>query len=196
MRKPDSSYWHMIWERFRSGDRQAFETLYNEFIDSLYTYGTKFTTDRLLVEDAIQDLFIDAYTYGKSLREPAYLEFYLFKTFKRIIIRKMKEAKRFRMAAEWTGQFDLAFPVEDTSEEEQSLDEKIRILKNEVSSLDSKRREMLFLKFNSGLTYNEIAQLLDLKPDAVKKQVYRLLASLREKISRPFMELFLLCFKS
>jgi len=193
--KPDSSYWQMIWDRFRAGNRQAFETLYNEFIDSLYAYGAKITSDKSLIEDAIQDLFMDAYTYGKGLRQPEYLEFYLFKTLKRIIIRKLKESNRLKAAGEITDRFDLYFPVEESDLYEQELEEKIKILKKEVINLDSKKRELLFLKFNSGLSYIEIGKLLDLNPDTVKKQVYRLLASLREKISRSFMELFIFCFK-
>jgi RNA polymerase sigma factor (sigma-70 family) len=194
--KNTSEYWRLIWDRFRAGDRQAFGILYNEYIDTLYAYGAKITADRSMLEDSIQDLFIDAYTYGRSLRQPEYLEFYLYKTLKRIIIRNIKEINRYKMTAEIADYFDLLFPVEESVDEENLVEERIQILRNEVRNLDSKRREILFLKFNSGLTYNEIALFLGQKPDTVKKQVYRVLVSLRGKITRPFMGLFLSCFRA
>ncbi len=87
----DKEYWQFIWDKFRNGDTQAFETIYTEFIDVLFAYGSKITNNKDLLEDAIQDVFINIYTYGKKLRKPELLEFYLFKTLKRILIRKKKE---------------------------------------------------------------------------------------------------------
>jgi RNA polymerase sigma factor (sigma-70 family) len=64
-----------------------------------------------------------------------------------------------------------------------------------LENLDAKKRELLFLKFNSGLTYNEIGELLDCKPDTVKKQVQRILKFLRGKLGEDFMELFVVFFR-
>src|SRR5690554_5020341 len=91
----DGIYWEQIWDRFKTGDRRAFEIIYNEYIDALFAYGSRITSHKALVEDAIQDLFLDVYTYGKRLRKPESLEFYLYKSLKRIIIRKLKEKYRF-----------------------------------------------------------------------------------------------------
>ncbi|MFW6371850.1 MAG: RNA polymerase sigma factor, partial [Bacteroidota bacterium] len=55
-----------------------------------------------------------------------------------------------------------------------------------------KKRELLFLKFNSGLTYNEIGVLLDCKPDTVKKQVTRLLRYLQVKIKNQIVGLLII----
>jgi RNA polymerase sigma factor (sigma-70 family) len=68
-------------------------------------------------------------------------------------------------------------------------------LQKELLSLDSAKRELLFLKFNSGLTYNEIGQLLGIKPDTVKKQVYRLLDYLKGKLAKKIVNLFILSFR-
>lgn len=75
----DRQYWDIIWQKFKAGDRQAFETIYNEFIEVLFAYGIKISSNKILVEDSIQDLFIDMYRYGSKLKKPEYLEFYLFK---------------------------------------------------------------------------------------------------------------------
>lgn len=192
-RADEKEYWELIWEKFRAGDRRAFETIYSEFVDALFAYGMKMTSHHALVEDAIQDTFLDVYNYGSRLRNPGSLEFYLYKTLKRIIIKKLKEKYRFTHADDFVAQFDLKFPLEESELED--LAEHTGLLKNELKNLDAKKRELLFLKFNSGLTYTEIGELLNCKSDTVKKQVQRILKLLRRKLGEDFLELFLVCFK-
>jgi RNA polymerase sigma factor (sigma-70 family) len=174
-------YWEVIWGKFKAGDRNAFEIIYNEFVDVLYSYGCKITPNKDLLEDSIQDLFIDIYKYGSKLRQPEYLEFYLFKTLKRIIRRKLKEGQKLEFISDSFEKFNLIFSFEEISDKE-ILEENIRLLQIELQNLDSQKRELLFLKFNSGLTYGEIGALLDIKPDTVKKQVQRLLKHIQNKL--------------
>jgi len=54
----EKEYWQIIWDNFQKGDREAFQTIYNEFVDVLFSYGSSITVHRSLVEDAIQDVFI------------------------------------------------------------------------------------------------------------------------------------------
>lgn len=192
-RTDEREFWELIWEKFRAGDRRAFETIYNEYVDSLFAYGLKMTPHQALVEDAIQDTFLDVYNYGTRLRKPESLEFYLYKTLKRIIIRKLKEKYRFAHPDDFVAQFELKFPLEE--EELEELEEQTGMLKEELENLNSKKRELLFLKFNSGLTYNEIGELLDCKPDTVKKQVHRILKFLKGKLGDDFIELFVVFFR-
>ena len=162
-------------------------------MDALFSYGSRIITHQALLEDAIQDVFIDIYSYGSVLRKPESLEYYLFKTLKRIIYRKLKEKYRYSHPEEMTEYFDLTFPLEEKVGD--ISDENLQMLQTELHKLDTKKRELLFLKFNSGLTYREIGKLLNLNPDAVKKQVYRVLIKLRRKMGDVNLNLFLLLSK-
>lgn len=193
-RADEKEYWGLIWEKFRAGDRHAFETIYNEYADALFAYGRKITPDIELAKDAIQDTFLDVYTYGKSLRNPESLEFYLYKTLKNILIRKLKEKKRLSHFDDFEAQFELRFPLE-ASEIDES-EEHLIVLREELKNLDANKRELLFLKFNSSLTYKEIGELLNCKPDTVKKQVQRTLKFMRKKLGEDFLDVFLVLFRS
>lgn len=194
-KKIDAEYWQLVWNKFKSGDQTAFKTIYNEFSDSLFSYGARFTSDRELLKDAIQDLFVNVYTYGSNLKKPELLEFYLFKTLKRIIIRKLSEKQHYSSIQEVPSLFNLIFSIEEESFSEEN-DEAIQLLQREVSELKPSKRELLFLKFNSNLSYVEIGKLLDLKPDTVKKQVYRILKQLRRKIGAEVAVFWLMCSKT
>ncbi len=180
MKITEKEYWQQVWDKFRDGDREAFKTIYNEFIDVLFAYGSRITSNTSLLEDAIQDVFVDVYTYGKKLHNPEFLQYYLFKSLKNKIVRKLKENRRFDYSNNDGLLFELKFPIEE-QDNEQQLDEQLLLLKEELKNLDSQKRELLFLKFNSGLTYTEIGQLLNLKPNTVKKQVHRTLKYFKER---------------
>lgn len=191
----DTEYWQLVWNKFKSGDKIAFKTIYNEFSDSLFSYGARITTDRELLKDSIQDLFINVYSYGSNLRNPELLEFYLYKTLKRIIIKKLVDKKQFSSIQESPSVFDLKFSIEDQKIGDEE-DLTIKVLQKEISDLKPSKRELLFLKFNSNLTYVEIGKLLDLKPNTVKKQVYRILKHLRRKIGAEIAVFFAMCYRT
>ena len=48
-----------IWEQFRNGSEQAIIFVYRTYSNKLFNYGCQFTAKREIVEDCIQDLFID-----------------------------------------------------------------------------------------------------------------------------------------
>lgn len=183
--KQNKEYWQTVWMSFKNGDRRAFEIIYNYFVDVLYAYGSKMTSDKSLLEDAIQDVFIDAYVYGKSLRQPEYLEFYLFKILKHNIIRKYKENNRFILDEDPVTHFDFKFIIEEIEKDEFEIEKPfLLLLQQEIKKLNAQKRELLFLRFHSGLTYIEIGKLLHLNPDTAKKQVQRLLKLLRKKFEK------------
>ncbi len=188
-RQIDNAYWQLVWERFKQGDQLAFQTLYEEFQPSLFAYGSRLTSNRELLKDSVQDLFINLFNYKENLSSPVHLEHYLFRSLKRIIFRKLVEKDRFSSVQEIPQINDLILSIEQeafTENEKERLEE----LRSAISSLESAEKELLFLKFNSGLTYKEIGKLLGIKPNTLQKQVYVILKQIREKVSSSIMVLF------
>ncbi len=177
----DKSYWISTWVRFNSGDRFAFQEIYSEFIDVLFAYGSKMTHDKDLIQDSIQDLFIDLYRYKINLRQPESFEYYLFKSLKRLIHKKLKRKGRTR---DFEDQdffaFELTFDFEEEYIQKESENSKLIVLQEILNELSQNNRELLFYKFNSNLTYKEIGKLIGIKPDAVKKKIYRIISNLRK----------------
>lgn len=193
----DRAHWLEVWIRFRSGDQVAFSEIYEEFIDSLFAYGSKITRDRELVKDCTQDIFIDLQRLQPDLHHPEYIEFYLYKSLKNAIFQKLKENQRTNnQAIEEIAGFDLQFSVEQDDQDTESDHFRKEKLKSILQTLDPQKRELLFLKFSTGLNYVEIGHLLGLNSDTVKKQVYRILDNLRGKYGSQLMELLMIWGKS
>jgi len=174
--------WLQIWVDFKAGDQKAFETIYNTFVDRLFAYGSKITDDDDLVKDAIQDLFIDLYHYSVDLKKPESLEFYLIKSLNRIIISAINKNKRLNTMQESDDvRFDLKFDFEEEFFQKESTAVAEKSVREILKSLDAQKRELLFLKFHIGLKNREIAEILNISQETVKKQLYRLLVQLRTK---------------
>jgi len=190
------SQWVDIWMRFRSGDREAFSEIYETFVDVLFAYGRKMTSDRELVKDSIQDLFLNLYKFNPHLHQPEYLEFYLFRSLRNEIIHKIKKSKQeLSLTDDGMFLFDLKFNVEQDALDGDSEELRVKALKEILQSIDTQKRELLFLKFSTGLSYIEIGQLLGINPDTAKKQVYRTLDQLRDRFGKQLLELLMIWCK-
>lgn len=193
----DRTHWLEVWTRFRSGDQAAFREIYEEFIDSLFAYGGKITRDRELVKDCVQDIFVELQRLQPNLNHPEYIEFYLFKSLKNCILQRLRENKKMQsLPIDEMIVFDLQFNIEQDVFDLESDRLRSEKLKGILQNLDPQKRELLFLKFSTGLNYVEIGQLSGLNPDTVKKQVYRTLDHLRGKYGSQLMELLVFFCRS
>ena len=191
----DRAHWLGVWIRFRSGDQTAFREIYEEFIDSLFAYGSKITRDRELIKDCIHDVFIDLQRLQPNLHNPEYIEFYLFKSLKNAIVHKTLENKKINnLPIEEMFYFDLQFNVERDIFDLEFDHLRLEKLNQILLTIDPQKRELLFLKFSTGMSYVEIGQLLDMNPDTVKKQVYRTLDYLRGKFGNQLLELLMIFY--
>lgn len=187
----DRNYWVDVWARFRQGDRLAFSEIYEEFAGILFAYGSKIISDREQVKDCIQDLFYNLYRYDIQLNRPEYLEFYLFRSLRNDLIRKAKKSMtKTNLTNENLTQFDLKFQAEQDHWELESERARAEVLHKILQTIQPQKREMLFLKFSTGLNYVEIGEMVGMSADAVKKQVYRTLDDLRERFGDKLLSLF------
>lgn len=186
-------YWRLTWLRFKNGDKEAFAIFYNLHIDRLYNYGLKICKDEENIKDAIQEVFLDLYLKReKNKATPENLKYYLLLSLKRNLIKKLKTSRRFDIGDLTEGKInDLEFSVEyEMIEKEQ--DEKIR--KKVIEALDqlpNKQKEAVYLRFNESMDYQDIATILGINIESVRKQVYRALKTVREFVdNKSFTILF------
>ena len=66
------------WSQFLAGDNDAYCWLYKVYIQMLFRYGHRFTSDTELIKDCIQDVFTGLYKNRKRLSTPDNIKVYLF----------------------------------------------------------------------------------------------------------------------
>lgn len=181
-----------IWENFREGDVEAFAHLYNLHVDMLFRYGTKLCSDDDLVKDAIHEVFLDLYQKRQNNRSnPENLRYYLILAIKRNLIKKLKNNRRWISGESGADLFQVEYSIESAiegPEEEAELNRKISMM---LSSLTPKQKEVIYLRYNESLPYDEIARLLNITVESARKQVYRALTSIRAQFGNNSLLLFL-----
>lgn len=170
-----------VWQSFKNGNVEALENIYTEYFDLLCLYGRQFATnDPLLVEDCIQDLFIQLYTSKNknNLSDTTSIKFYLMKSLRRSILnRKRRDAKKIEKTMIEINNIDeLGERVEDINDGDE-----IRsvCLREYVLRLPKRQRDAICLRFFSELGFREIALKMHLSVKSVYKVIYKGLDNLR-----------------
>lgn len=180
--------WSLEWSCFKNGNRESFQKIYDHFFDRLFQYGCKLTSNTQLVEDCIQELFLTIYTNRNNLSDTDYVEFYLLKALKLTVYGKMRKEKRMPLQSWDKEEFNLEFLIE--TEEQDSIEQrKIELILKTINELGPAAREIIYLKFYTELDYQQIGTMLDIKPDSAKKQIYRIVSSIRSIIKDKVFEL-------
>ncbi|WP_340114695.1 RNA polymerase sigma factor [Maribellus mangrovi] len=184
--------WRQTWLKFKEGDMDAFNRIYVAYFDKLHAYGSKLTNDNSILEDSIQELFLQLYTRRSKLANDVNLEYYLLKSLKLTIYQRLRRKGRMvfsGLARDDSESGSFIFKLEN--EEELSEDESNKQLRKVLGELDQKQRELLYLKFYNSLSYKEIGEILGINPDSAKKQVYRIIKKIKQNLNGFSLELFL-----
>ena len=182
MMDPDNPNDMKRWDRFRDGDDLALSAIYSDNVVSLYQYGLKFTVNRDLIEDTIHDLFLDLIRNRKTIGDTDNIQFYLFKSFRRKLFRRLKKELRYTDNLLSDMMFDISYSVEQEIISGEQRDNTSRSVLNAIEKLSPRQKEAIYLRFNKELDYNEISGILGMGIEASRNLVYRAIKSLKESI--------------
>lgn len=174
-----------IWLAFQRGDEQAYSTLYTTYFSHLFRYGKKFSQDIELIEDCIQDLFVSIWKSKENLGVPESIKNYLFKSLRFAIFKKLKLHDNLTTnehnLEDYSKEFTLpqeAFLIQEVEEGERKVK-----MEKALSNLPKRQREAIFLKFYSEMTYQEIADLMEISVQAVYNLISKSLLQLQKEFS-------------
>lgn len=184
----------LLWRRFIEGDEEAYACIYRQYVDSLYAYASCFISDKCLVEDCIQDLFIKIYQNRKSLKETDNIKLYLFVALKHQLFNSLRKEVESISLEDAAPVFSIEYTVEDRMiEREQDASKNERILEM-LKTLNPHQKEIIYYRFEEGLSYEEIGLLMEMKAQSAQNIVQRAFKKLREAFSPEDFFLFLLFF--
>lgn len=197
MQEVSKDDWLVVWSRFKSGDQEAFAIWYKLHIDALYHYGTKLCKDEEAVKDALQELFLELFLKRNKMRiSPENLKYYLILALKRNLIKKMEAGRKISHGFDESVNFEPEYSIEFQIIEKEKEAEFNREVLNALNKLPAKQKEAVYLRYNESLEYKEIANILKISVESVRKQVYRALRTIKKIIgSESITILFSFYFK-
>jgi RNA polymerase sigma-70 factor (ECF subfamily) len=172
-----------LWDDFRNGDEEAYKYIYMTYSPVLYNYGFKFCYNHHITSDAIQETFVYLYIKKAGLGMTSNIKFYLLKSLRREIVRKINQEKKRSISGDISEvEFLLTPSIEDKIVNQDFNIERERRIKLAISDLPKRQHEAIFLRFYEELSYEEIAQVMGLEQKSAYKIIYKALDSLQEKL--------------
>jgi RNA polymerase sigma factor (sigma-70 family) len=171
-----------LWSSFKTGNELALSILYKKHVQRLYDYGMHSFRDHDLVVDCLQELFLRLWNKRDTLATVHAVKPYLFKAFRRILLHQFTEQRKKSSLTNSAIAFEFLPSTESTLIEDEMKSEQLQRLKQCVQSLSKGQREVIYLKFFSGLSYPEIAEITEMQVDSVYNLVSKTIELLRRKL--------------
>jgi RNA polymerase sigma-70 factor (ECF subfamily) len=170
-------------DRLRAGDAPAFEELVMTYQHRVFGVALRMLGNRAEAEDVAQEAFVRAHRALGAFRGDAKLSTWLYAITSRLCLNRLASGER-RMARQ--GEDALlrlcdAGPRPDAALERRELE---TALGRAIAELPEDRRIVVVLRDIEGLSYEEIAQVLELELGTVRSRLHRARAELKEKLER------------
>lgn len=177
-----------LWSKVLSGDMTALSLLYKQNYNLLFNWGMRFVSDEEFVKDCIQDVFVKICS-SRKLSSTPYVRSYLLTSLRNMIFDRVASAHD---DVSITGRL---FEIDDNDSGIEQLfkdDDDSRMLARRLvmayNSLTYNQRVSVYLRYVRGLSYKEIAAVMEMNPQSAMNLVSRALKSLRSEMgATPFL---------
>lgn len=170
------------WNAFKKGDRDAFDNLFRRYYPVLTQFGSKICTDREMLEDAIQDLFIELWQ-SRSTTPVQSVKAYFFKALKYKLFRQIRLQNQQAQRINSTDQFPFTLPHEHFIVRGEEDAQRTRQIQEAIDSLPARQKEIIYLRIYQGLGYEEISEVMNINYQVARNLFYQSVKSLRLQFS-------------
>lgn len=167
----------ILWSEFRGGSHEAFSRIYTRFFPALYNYGIKLTPRPEVVEECVQQLFVELWLTREKLSSICSIKPYLYKSFRRKLLRQIKRDLSHRQLSAQPFAVEISREGEIISAEQSR--HRVKVLDRALQKLSDRQREAIFLKFYDQLSYSEISKVLECEPKVAYDLVFKAIRKMR-----------------
>jgi RNA polymerase sigma-70 factor (ECF subfamily) len=174
---------HALIARMRGGDETAFEELYRSYYRPLLQFVSPLVSSLAIAEEVVEDVFIQLWENRESIRIQHSVNTYLFTAVRN---RAFNVARREQVERRWhesaaVAPSDLNRNPSGLQADDERIDsERIQsVVRAAIEALPEQRRRVLQLRWQQGMSYAEIAEVVGSSVVAVERQLSRTLKALR-----------------
>lgn len=160
-----------------------FTLVYNKHKKPVYNFILKMTGRRDAAEDILQTVFLKYYENMNKIKNPERAPQWIYTVARNEIYQHMRN--KYKAAITY-------IESEDENRSEADLESELerkeisQMVKDEIEQLSNEHKEVILLKEISGLSYKEIAQILNITEDLVKSRLFKARKKLSEKLLKTF----------
>lgn len=185
---------HQLIEATRTGDEAAFAEIVGRYKNPLTNYLYRMLGDYEEAVDLVQETFVRVYFAVERYHTDYAFSTYIYRIATNLAISEMRKKKRRRLLS-LTGLFqteeketqEFHPPDEKSLPDENLIEAEGRLtIERAIAALPDKYRAPIILREIEELSYEQIAQILDLGLGTTKSRISRARALLRDKLKQYF----------
>lgn len=166
----------MIRQHLSQDPNQCFETLYKRYVSKVYQRCLFMTKDSEQAQDFTHDIFIKAFDKLEAFQQRSSFSTWLNSIAHNYCSDQLRLAKRLNVTSIDNGLEDnLSEP-----KEVQLAEESIQVVQLALANLPAKAQALLRLKYEEGLSIEQISEMYKIKTSAVKMRLKRSRAKIQE----------------
>ena len=173
-----------VLKQIAQGKEEAIRLFYLEHYNQFINYGRTITQDRHAVEDAIQLLLIWIVENPRKARRLDRPDVYFYRSLRNNLIKEqmasredLQEKLRERLSEMMITQSAEKKWVQN--EEEQEI---LTKLQGEIGNLPDYLQQTLYLRYFSDMAYDDIGEILHIKPNVARIYIHRAIERLRTSL--------------
>ena len=170
----------VLFGQVKNGELSSYEIIFKKYFKELYRFAFSYVRDAVIAEEMAQEVFLYIWEKRNQIEIQTTLKTYLYSAVKNKCLNyiKLELPKQQSMADVSEVMLSAGSQKIDEGENEKLK----KYIQQAVDSLPKKCRKIFILSRNAGLTYEEIAEELNLSKKTVENQMGIALKKLREAL--------------
>ncbi len=168
-----------LFERVKQDDQGAYEILFRKYFRELYRFAYNYLRDQVPSEEMAQEVFLYIWEKREQIEIKTTLKTYLYSAIKNKCLNYIKYEIPRNQELEET---HVALMITSQPEREEDSDKLKRHISAAIDQLPTKCKQIFVLSRNAGLTYDEIAEEMEISVKTVENQMSIALKKLRESL--------------
>jgi RNA polymerase sigma-70 factor (ECF subfamily) len=160
--------WELV-RRHNDGDRDAFRALYERYQDKVYASCFRILGAAAAAEDLAQEIFVKLYDELAGFKFQSKFSTWLYRIAVNHAINKANEVSRHGRIHERIAREQPTHAGPDPRAADRFLDDRVQ---NAMAGLSPKLRAIITLRYLEGLSYEEIADVLEISIGTVKSRLF------------------------
>ncbi len=165
-------------DNIAEGNIKVYEQLFKFYYKSLVLFSYRYVNDVQIAEDVVQDVFVDIWLNIERLDFSGNIKSYLYIAVKHISLKKVINSKKTEKI-----DVELELSQEDQVDSQLIKEEFEEAISKAISNLPERRREIFCMHRFDHLTYQEIANTLNISIKTVETQMSRSIKFMRKHLS-------------
>ncbi|MCR4852675.1 MAG: sigma-70 family RNA polymerase sigma factor [Prevotella sp.] len=162
-----------------------FTTLYNEHIDNLFAFGSRFSTNRELLKDCIQDVFVKLYSKREALDAVDNVESYLYVSLRNRINDEYR--RHSKMSDDEIDDVKMRGIAETEAFNREQMEQRMAMaatVERYFEKLSPRQQQIINLYYREQMKYDDICRVMGINYQSVRNLMHRSITRLREYAAR------------